>query len=651
MKASLVHHHNHDASCHSGNHQDHESMVSDYKRRFFISSLATLLFLYFQSLSFGLASLIYLYGGWPFLKGLWQECRARAPGMMTLVAVAITVAYAYSAAVVFGFPGKIFFLELVTLIDIMLLGHWLEMKAVMGSGRALEELASLMPERAHLMRPDGSIEEVALSALKKGDKLLVKPGEKVPADAVVVSGSSSLNEAMLTGESQPIFKKAGASVVGGSINGEGAIVIKVSRIGADSYISGVIRLVREAQGSRSAAQDLANRAAFWLTILALSGGAMTLVGWSIFTSQSLAFAMERAVTVMVMTCPHALGLAVPLVVSISTTLAAKHGLLIRNRIAFEQARNIQAVIFDKTGTLTRGEFGITKVISLNKNYSEVQLLSYAASVEQNSEHPIAKAIVKQAKRRWAVTRFKAIPGQGAEGSVQSKNIKLVGPGYLRRKKIALEAIADLKSISKTNTLVFILINNKLAGVIALADIVRPESKQAILYLKQLGIQCIMLTGDNQQVANYVAKELGLNEVFAEVLPHQKRAKVLEIQKRGLTVAMAGDGINDAPALAQADLGLAIGAGTDVAIEIADIILIKNNPLDVIAIISLSRSTHNKMLQNLIWATGYNALAIPLAAGLLYNWGLLLHPAIGAVLMSLSTVICAINAKLLTLKKL
>lgn len=571
--------------------------------------------------------------------------------MMTLVAVAITVAYAYSAAVVFGFPGKIFFLELVTLIDIMLLGHWLEMKAVMGSGRALEELASLMPERAHLIRPDGSIEEVALSALKKGDKLLVKPGEKVPADAVVVSGSSSLNEAMLTGESQPIFKKAGASVVGGSINGEGAIVIKVSRIGADSYISGVIRLVREAQGSRSAAQDLANRAAFWLTILALSGGAMTLVGWSIFTSQSLAFAMERAVTVMVMTCPHALGLAVPLVVSISTTLAAKHGLLIRNRIAFEQARNIQAVIFDKTGTLTRGEFGITKVISLNKNYSEVQLLSYAASVEQNSEHPIAKAIVKQAKRRWAVTRFKAIPGQGAEGSVQSKNIKLVGPGYLRRKKIALEAIADLKSISKANTLVFILINNKLAGVIALADIIRPESKQAILYLKQLGIQCIMLTGDNQQVANYVAKELGLNEVFAEVLPHQKRAKVLEIQKRGLTVAMAGDGINDAPALAQANLGLAIGAGTDVAIEAADIILVKDNLLDVIAIISLARSTYNKMLQNLIWATGYNVVAIPIAAGLFYSWGILLSPAVGAALMSLSTVICAVNAKLLTLKKL
>jgi Cu2+-exporting ATPase len=571
--------------------------------------------------------------------------------MMTLVAVAITVAYVYSAAVVFGFSGKVFFLELVTLIDIMLLGHWLEMKAVMGAGSALEELASLMPERAHLIRPDGLIEDVAISALKRGDKLLVKPGEKVPADAVVVSGGSSLNEAMLTGESRPIFKRAGAFVVGGSINGEGAIVIRVSRIGADSYISGVIRLVREAQGSRSAAQDLANRAAFWLTILALSGGAITLAAWSLFTSQDLAFAMERAVTVMVMTCPHALGLAVPLVVSISTILAAKHGLLIRNRIAFEQARNIQAVIFDKTGTLTRGEFGVTKVISLNKNYSETQLLSYAASVEQNSEHPIAKAIVKQAKRLWAVARFKAISGQGAEGLVRNKKVKLVGTGYLRKHKIALKDLAGLKHLSKAHTLTFVLINNKLAGAIALADMIRPESKQAISYLKQLGIKCMMLTGDNQQVADSVAKELGLDEVFAEVLPYQKREKILAIQNRGLTVAMVGDGINDAPALAQANLGLAIGAGTDVAIETADIILVKNNPLDVIAIISLARSTYHKMLQNLIWATGYNAIAIPIAAGLFYHWGLLLSPAIGAALMSLSTVICAVNAKLLTLKKL
>lgn len=648
---------------------DHGVMVEDFKKRFWVSliiSVPVILLspmiqdvfglhekLHFSGhffLLFALSSVVYFYGGWPFLKGLWQECSAKNPGMMTLIGVAITAAYAYSSAVAFGFEGKMFFWELVTLIDIMLLGHWIEMKSVMGAGKALEQLAALMPDTAHRLNQDGSTEDVAVNDLKNGDKLLVKPGEKVPADGVIVKGQTSLNESMLTGESKPVGKTQGAEVIGGSVNGEGAITIEVKKTGDETFLSGVIKLVREAQASKSKTQDIANHAAFWLTIIALSGGTLTLFIWIAFTSQDLAFAMERTVTVMVITCPHALGLAVPLVVAVSTAIAASNGLLIRDRTAFEEARNTQAIIFDKTGTLTKGEFGITDTLVFDTTYTEDEVVTYAASIEQHSEHPIAQGIVRDAKEKWNVDGFQSIPGKGAEGTVKGKNVKAVSPGYLREKNLIVDDPRFSELSAQGKTVIFVLIDDKVVGAIALADIIRPESKEAITRLKKMGIQCIMLTGDNKQVADYVGKAIGLDEVIAEVLPHQKKDKIKEVQDRGLIVAMTGDGVNDAPALAQADVGIAIGAGTDVAIETADIVLVKSNPLDVVAIIGLARATYSKMIQNLVWATGYNAFAIPAAAGVFYTWGLVLSPALGAVFMSLSTVICAVNAKMLKLKK-
>lgn len=480
-----------EGGCHSGDHVDHEAMVLNYKRRFFISMLLTVpvlllspmiqeLFnitelLYFSGsmvVLFGLSTVIYFYGGWPFLKGLWQECSSKNPGMMTLIAVAITVSYVYSSAVMSGFEGKIFFWELVTLIDIMLLGHWIEMKSVIGAGAALEELTKLMPDVAHRMKARGMVEDVSINLLRSGDKLLVKPGEKVPADAVIINGESSFNEAMLTGETKPVFKKVGATVIGGSINGEGSIIIQVKHTGDESFISGVIRLVKEAKASKSKTQDLANRAAFWLTIVALTGGAITFVTWSL-SPQGLAFAMERTVTVMVITCPHALGLAIPLVVAVSTSIAASNGLLIRDRSAFEQARNTQAIIFDKTGTLTKGEFGITDVLIMDKKYSEENVVMYAASVEQHSEHPIAQAVVKHAKTKWSVSKFKAIPGKGARGTVKGKVVEVASPGYLREKKITIKDTCLSKLSVQAKTMIFVLVDNKLIGAIALADIVRP----------------------------------------------------------------------------------------------------------------------------------------------------------------------------------
>lgn len=655
--------------CHGGSHADHKAMVQDYKKRFWLSLILTVPVLLLSPmiqqllgldsilrfkgdlyLLFSFASIVYFYGGWPFLKGLWSELSAKNPGMMTLIAVAITAAYAYSSAVIFGLEGKMFFWELVTLIDIMLLGHWIEMKSVMGAGKALEELASLMPDTAHLLNEDGSVTEVKLEQLKGGDKLLVKPGEKVPADGLIIKGQTSLNESMLTGESKPVSKSVNEQVIGGSINGEGSITIEVQHTGEETFLSGVIKLVQEAQQSKSKTQDIANRAAFWLTIIALGGGTLTLFIWLVFTTQDLAFAMERTVTVMVITCPHALGLAVPLVVAVSTSIAARNGLLIRDRTAFEEARNTQAIIFDKTGTLTKGEFGITDVLILNTKYSEDDITAFAASIEQESEHPIAKGIVNDAKEKWPVDNFKAIPGKGAQGFVKNKEVKVISPGYLREHNhnIVNPLIDELSSQGKT--VVFVLIDDLPAGAIALADIIRPESKAAISKLKEMGIKCIMLTGDNKKVASYVGKEIGLDEVIAEVLPEQKKDKIKEVQDRGLIVAMTGDGVNDAPALAQADVGIAVGAGTDVAIETADIILVKSNPNDVMAIIGLARATYGKMIQNLVWATGYNAFAIPAAAGVFYKWGIILSPAVGAVFMSLSTVICAINAKFLKIKK-
>jgi Cu2+-exporting ATPase len=569
--------------------------------------------------------------------------------MMTLIGVAITAAYAYSVAITFGLTGMDFFWELVTLIDIMLFGHWIEMKSVMGAGKALESLAALMPDTAHRLKEDGSTEDVPLTALKNGDMLLVKPGEKVPADSIIVKGQTSANESMLTGESKPVSKAEGDTVIGGSINGEGAISVKVKHTGDESFLSGVIKLVQEAQASKSKTQDLANRAARWLTVIALSVSALTLFIWTMFTDQSLAYALERAVTVLVISCPHALGLAVPLVVAVSTSIAALNGLLIRDRTAFEEARKVQAIIFDKTGTLTKGEFGITDVLVFEQAMKEDEITAYAASIEQHSEHPIAQGIVRDAKEKWDVDNFKAIPGKGAEGMVKSKNVKAVSPGYLRENNIKADDPRIMELGKQGKTVIFVLIDDQLKGAIALADMIRPESKEAIAKLKAMGIRCIMMTGDKKEVADWVAKEIGLDEVIAEVLPHQKAEKIKEVQSRGLIVAMTGDGVNDAPALAQADVGIAIGAGTDVAIEAADIILVKSNPNDVVAIIGLAKATYGKMIQNLIWATGYNAFAIPAAAGVLAPLGIVLGPALGAVLMSLSTVICAVNAKMLRLK--
>ncbi len=646
-----------------GDHHVH--MVANFRKRFWISLAITApililspmiqAFLGFKGalafpgdsyLLWVLSSIVFFYGGWPFLKGIVDELGKKQPGMMTLIAIAITTAYVYSSVVVFGLSGMVFFWELATLIDIMLLGHWIEMKSIMGASRALEELARLMPSDAHKLMPDGSVDDVPLDELKVGDKVLIKPGEKVPADGEVVDGETSVNEAMLTGESKPVSKTAGVKVIGGSINGEGSITVEIKKTGKDSFLSQVIDLVREAQGSKSKTQDLANRAALWLTIIALGGGAITIFIWSAIMNKDFAFALERTVTVMVIACPHALGLAVPLVVAVSTALAAGNGLLIRNRAAFERGRNIQAIIFDKTGTLTRGKFGVTDTITFSNSIEDKELLKYAASVESRSEHPIAQGIVSSSKETFPVEGFKAIPGKGAEGKVKGKEVKVVSPGYLREKGITANDERIKKLSSQGKTVIFVMMDGKLKGAVALADIIRPESKRAISILKEMGIRCMMLTGDNKQVAQWVADEIGLDEYFAEVLPHEKAAKIKEVQSRGLVVAMTGDGVNDAPALAQADVGIAIGAGTDVAVETADIILVKSNPLDAVAIIGLARATYRKMVQNLAWATGYNAFAIPLAAGVLYKYGVLLSPALGAALMSISTVIVATNARFL-----
>jgi len=498
--------------------------------------------------------------------------------------------------------------------------------------------------------PDGSVKDVSLGDLAVEDKVLIKPGEKIPTDGVIVEGESSVNEAMLTGESTPVTKKTGGKVIGGAINGEGSLTIEIKSTGKNSFLAQVIDLVKQAQESKSKTQNLADTAALWLTLIALGSGALTLVTWLVFMNHEFAFAIERAVTVMVITCPHALGLAVPLVVAVSTALAAKNGLLIRSRIAFEGARKLQAIIFDKTGTLTEGRFGVSDTLVLSQDIDEETLRKYAASVEASSEHPIAKAVTAALEKKLPVENFKSIPGKGAEGRVEGKEVKVVSPGYLREQNIDFTDTRVEPLQAQGKTVVFVLVDGKLKGAIALADIVRPEANQAIDARKALNIRCLMLTGDNQATAKWVSDQVGLDEYFAEVLPQDKAAKVKEVQSRGVLVAMIGDGVNDAPALAQADVGIAIGAGSDVAVETADVILVRSNPLDVVAVVQLSRATYRKMVQNLFWATGYNVVAIPLAAGALYAWGVLLSPALGAVLMSACTVIVAINARMLRLNK-
>jgi Cu2+-exporting ATPase len=654
---------------HTGHHDHtahHKMMMEDFKRRFIISLIVTIPILVLSPLIqeflgfdlnftgsnyllFLLSSFVFFYGGWPFLKGLGSELKSKSPGMMTLIAVAISVAYFYSAAVVFGLEGKFFFWELATLIDIMLLGHWIEMRSVLGASNALEKLAQLLPDEAHLIKGNDVV-DVKLSEISKGNHVLVKPGEKIPSDGIIVKGNSYVNESMLTGESKPIEKKNGDKVIGGAINGDGILEIMVEGTGEDSYLSKVINLVREAQEAKSKTQRLADKAAFWLTIIALTAGFTTLFTW-VYYGQDFAFSVERMATVMVITCPHALGLAIPLVVAVSTALSARNGLLIRDRTAFENSRKITTVVFDKTGTLTRGNFGVSLVQTVNNTYDEKKIIQLAAALEKNSEHPIATGILDKAKnldvKTLEVLDFKAIKGKGVEGIIEKRPVKLVSPGYLKEKNIQ---IPDSLKLSSSDTVVFLLVDDSLVGAISLSDKIRDESYGAIERLKKAGIKTWMLTGDNKGIAKKVSDELKLDGYFAEVLPHEKQEKVKELQSKGEFVAMTGDGVNDAPALAQADVGIAIGSGTDVAAETADIILVNSNPADVTSLILFGRATYRKMTQNLMWATGYNVVAIPLAAGVMYSQGILLSPAMGAVLMSLSTVIVAINARLLRVEK-
>jgi Cu2+-exporting ATPase len=595
---------------------------------------------------FGLATAVFLYGGWPFLKGLGSEIKDREPGMMTLIGVAILIAYAYSAAVVLGVTGRTFFWELATLIDVMLLGHWIEMKSVMGASRAMEKLASLMPSEAHRLTDEGGTEEVPLSELRQGDRIRIKPGEKIPADGNVEEGRSSVNESMISGESKPVDKAKGDEVVGGSVNGDGSLTVKVARTGDDSYLAQVMDMVKKARESRSRGQDLANRAAAWLTGIALAAGAITFVVWLFVVQRDVQFSLERTVTVMVITYPHALGLAVPLVVAVSTALGAGRGLLIRNRTAFERSRNMNAIVFDKTGTLTEGRFTVTNVVPLQSDRDPDEALRLAAGVEAHSEHPIARGITDQVDEPPAVEDFEAITGSGVKGRVEGRSVMVVSRSYLEEQqiKVSQEQIESLEAEGKT--VVYVLVDEQPAAAIVLGDVLREDSATAVKRFKEMGVQCMMLTGDNRQAAQWVANELGLDDFFAEVRPEEKAEKIKEVQSRGLLVAMAGDGINDAPALAQADIGIAIGAGTDVAIESADIILVNSNPKDALEIVALARATYRKIVQNLIWASGYNVFAIPLAAGVLYPVGFVLNPAVGAIIMSASTIIVAINARLL-----
>jgi P-type Cu2+ transporter len=665
------HDHNHeDHGDHSGHshHEHHKQMVEDFKFRFWWVLALTIPILALSPMIqeflnvdwrfagdtwilAALSSVVYFFGGWPFLSGLIDELKKRQPGMMTLIALAITVAYVYSTAVVLGFEGHLLYWELSTLVAIMLLGHWVEMRSVMSASAALEKLAELLPGKAHRVKEDGSTEEVPLEELQKGDKVLIKPGEKIPADGIVIKGESSVNEAMLTGESKPVAKAKNDEVIGGAVNGEGSLTIEINKTGDDSFLSQVMDLVRQAQESKSKTQDLANRAAFWLTIVAISAGALTFMAWTLFTGQELSFTMNRTVTVMIIACPHALGLAIPLVVSVSTSLAATNGFLIRNRVAFEQARNLQAVIFDKTGTLTEGTFTVTDILNFNETFSDDEILQYAASLETNSEHPIAKGILEKAGDGvQEPDEFNSITGKGIEGKVDGKNVKVVSPGFVRENNFDYPRKQVEEISSQGKTVVFVIIEDELCGAIALGDEIRDTSRNAIKKLHEMGLEVVMLTGDNQQTAEYVAKELNIDQVFAEVLPDEKADKVKEVQNQGKLVAMTGDGVNDAPALAHADVGIAIGAGSDVAVETGDVVLVKNNPEDVVNLIRLSKATYSKMIQNLAWATGYNVVAIPLAAGVLYTWGIILSPAVGAVLMSASTVIVAINARLLKMEK-
>ncbi len=598
---------------------------------------------------FVLSSVIFFYGGWVFIKGAIGELKSRLPGMMTLISLAIITSYIYSLATVFGLPGEGFFWELATLVTIMLLGHWLEMASVARAESAIDAIAKLLPDKAEKL-VNGKPQAVMVSELKIGDLVLVRPGTNIPVDGIVTDGTSAVDEAAFSGESKPVTKAIHDEIVAGTVNQDGALTVKVTKLGDDTALAGIMRLVKEAQASKSNVQVLADKAAFWLTIIALSASLLTFGYW-LFAKDSL-FALERAVTVLIIACPHALGLAIPLVVSISTAISARNGLLVRKRLALESARKLDIVLFDKTGTLTKGKHGVTNIFTTD-GYTNDQILSLTASLEQQSEHIVGQGIVNKATEQKLelskVSSFSAIPGIGVQATINKQKYLAVSYRYIEDNKIELPSVLgkQLKQAAKEGkTEVYLVTNKKVVGALALTDIIRTESKEAIAALQAMNIRTAMITGDSEDVAKYVAKQLKLDVYFAEVRPENKADKVKELQAQGEQVAMVGDGINDAPALTAATIGIAIGAGTDVAIKSADIILVKSNPLDVVKVIHLSKATYKKMRQNLIWATGYNVVAIPLAAGVLYSFGILLAPAIGAVLMSVSTIVVAANAQLL-----
>jgi Cu2+-exporting ATPase len=594
---------------------------------------------------------VFFYGGVPFLQMAVPELRQRQPGMMTLISLAITVAFVYSIFAVFTAPGTGFFWEMATLIDVMLLGHWIEMRSIRRASGALEELAKLLPDTAERIQPDGSIEEVPLEELEEGDLLMVRPGSNIPADGVVEEGASDVNQAMITGESEPVSKEPGDEVVAGTINEAGSLRVRVTATGEETTLAGIMRLVEEARESKSNTQILADRAAGWLFYVALGVGVLTAIGWGLTVGVGLR-TLERVVTVLVIACPHALGLAIPLVVAITTSLGARNGILIRDRLALERAREIDAVMFDKTGTLTKGEFGVAGMETV-EGWGEDRALALAAGVEGDSEHVIARAIRQRAEEqgieRVSVEQFEALEGRGIRAVYEGEKVYMGGPQLLDM--LELDVPESLRpfvedSEQKGQTVVHLVTDEEVVASLALADVIRPESYEAVKRLQEMGLQIVMLTGDSEAVARAVAEELGIDTVFANVLPEQKNERVVSLQDEGKRVAMVGDGINDAPVLVRADVGIAIGSGTDVAIESAGIILVQSNPLDVVKIFTLSRATYKKMIQNLAWAAGYNVFALPLAAGVLAPYGILLSPAVGALLMSMSTVIVAANAQLL-----
>ncbi|MFG3613550.1 copper-translocating P-type ATPase [Rummeliibacillus stabekisii] len=658
------HNHHHHGGHVAGQTGHHEQMIEDFKVRFwvslvlaipisYLSEMVQMLFGYKVNFTgdtislFLLSTIVFFYGGRPFLQGAWDEVKAKTPGMMMLISLAIVTAYIYSSLTTFFIEGSDFFFELATLIVIMLLGHWIEMKSIMSASKALEELIKLMPKEAHKIEASGNIVEVSVEDLVPGDHILVKSGEKIPLDGEIFEGETTVDESMLTGESVPVEKGPGMDAIGGAVNGEGLLKIKVNKTGNDTYLSQVIQLVSDAEKTKSKAQGFADVAAKWLFYVAVITGMVTLAYW--MSTGDFEFALERMVTVLIIACPHALGLAGPLVTSRSTSIAAKKGLLIRNRTQFESAWKVDRIVFDKTGTLTEGNFGVTD-IHPNKDVSENELLKLAYSVEMQSNHPIAKGIVKEGKERniefYNVIDYRNLTGKGLTANVNGSEIAVISPGAMKAKKISFDEKTYEKLAQQGKTVVFVLKDNLLQGMIALADIIRESSYTVIKELNDLGIETVMMTGDNSRVANYVGEKLGVSKVIAEVLPHEKSNNVKHLKQGGKKIAMIGDGINDAPALAEADLGIAIGAGTDVAIETADVVLVNSNPVDILNIIKLSKASRRKMVQNLGWAAGYNIIAIPLAAGVLYSIGIVITPAIGAVVMSLSTIICAINAQML-----